>query len=89
MTVQRIRWEQGKYSSYSGHVGRNRSSLFGIHWKTQRTAPNWRLTTSLPGLDRMTAEDDDRDSLETIAESWLDTFVRSLGADWRVEAENA
>jgi hypothetical protein len=73
-----ITWKQGKYSGEGGSVGG--VSLFGITYRTQRGAPAWTMTASLPGLESRQWQDDDRDVLKATAERVLDEWLARIGA---------
>ena len=77
---QRIRWEDGHYSTSDGYAGTNPVHLFTISYRTQRDKPAWQMRSHLPGLQNKQWEDDDRDALMWQAEVWLARFVGSLGA---------
>jgi hypothetical protein len=79
---RRITWHEGQYGSLTGTVGTVHAALFTVTWRTQHGKRKWSLRNDLPGMQGLTAADDDLDALKGAAEAWLDSFIRNLGATW-------
>jgi hypothetical protein len=70
---KRLTWEPGPYSSQRGRAGG--VELFSLHWKTQRSAPNYSMQCDLPGFPRNAGENDDPELLKEHAEKLLAAWL--------------
>jgi len=77
----RIRWDETRYGSQTGHVGTLDEFAFQI-WKPERASGEWVLTSSLPGMGagRALHYGGTPDDLKPEAERLLRAFAASLGA---------
>lgn len=76
---ERLSWEQQSYQEV-GKAGK--LTLFAISWHTVTSRPDWKMTSTLPGLNGRDRswEASDKDRLKAQAERLLATWLKEVGA---------
>jgi hypothetical protein len=75
----RLAWEPQPYQEV-GKAGK--LTLFAIAWHTTSARPDWKMTSTLPGLNgrERSWENNDKDRLKAQAEKLLAVWLKEVGA---------